>query len=83
MTLVAGSAKYMSLRMSYDRIAKLIKEGFDHVDQRFHSVEQRLSNLERGQENILLRLDQHAHRFELDELDRRVTSIERQLPLAE
>ena len=66
----------MSTRMSFEKIAILMKEGFDQIDQRFDSVEQRLSNLERGQENIVLRLDQHAHRFELQALEQRVEKLE-------
>lgn len=66
----------MSTRMSFEKIAILMKEGFDHIDQRFDSVEQRLTNLERTQEAILLRLDQCAYRFELQALEQRVGKLE-------
>ena len=66
----------MSERMSYDKLAKIIKVGFDQVDRRFDSVENRLTRLENGVENINLRLDNTAYRFELNELDQRVSVLE-------
>jgi len=64
---------------------------FDSVEGRLDRVEGRLDNLERGQEetngrltalehgqeDIKLRLDYTAHRFELDDLGRRVKVLER------
>ncbi len=67
----------METRMSFDKLATMIKQGFDQVGEKLDSVDQRLTNLERGQENIVLRLDNVAYRFELNELDQRVDTLER------
>lgn len=71
-------------------LARMIKKGFDHndnrfegidrrfnaVDKRFDKVESRLSKLEKGQEEIILRLDNVAYRFEVEDLKRRVKKLE-------
>ena len=69
-----------------DNLAGMIKRGFDGVDKRFDGVdkrfdkvEARLSNLENGQEEIKLKLDRVAYRFEIEELDRRLKRIETRL----
>ncbi|MEK7637403.1 MAG: hypothetical protein AAB402_03405 [Patescibacteria group bacterium] len=74
----------MKERMSYDKLATLIKQGFDQVEVQFVRVDEqlgtingRLTRLETGVENINLRLDNVAYRFELNELDQRVSTLER------
>ena len=47
----------------------------------FESVDKRLGHLEQGQEDIKLRLDNVAYRFELQELTRRVTLLEKRAKL--
>lgn len=64
---------------SFNGLGRMIKEGFDQVDQRFDVVERRLTNLEIGQEDIMLRLDSKAPTSEVRELDRRVTRIEKKV----
>ncbi len=49
-----------------------MNEGFDKVDRRFDKVETRLNNLEQGQEEILLKLDNKANAFELKALEKKV-----------
>jgi hypothetical protein len=56
-------------KTSIDDLARMIKTGFDGVDER-------LEKLEIGQEDIKLRLDQAAWKFELEELKTRVENIE-------
>lgn len=79
--------------VSLDDLAVMVKRGFDGVDKRFDGVdkkfdgvdkkfdkvEKRLENLEQGQEEIKLKLDRVAYRFEVEELDRRVKRIETRL----
>ena len=74
----------MKERMSYDKLATLIKQGFDQVEVQFVRVDEqlgtingRLTRLETGVGNINLRLDNVAYRFELNELDQRVSTLER------
>ncbi len=69
-----------------DRLARMIKHGFDGVDKnfngvnkRFNKIETKLSNLEDGQEEIKLKLDRVAYRFEVEELDRRLKRVETKL----
>ena len=73
-------------------LARMIKKGFDHndkrfekmdekMDKRFDKVESRLDNLEQGQEEIKLRLDNVAYRFEVEDLKKRVKKIEFKLGL--
>lgn len=46
----------MSLNITLDNLAVMIKTGFDEVGVRFDSVEGRLDNLEHGQEGTNVRL---------------------------
>jgi len=69
-----------------DNLAGMIKRGFDNVDKRFdentkeHRVMMtKLENLENGTEEIKLKLDQVAYRFEIQELERRVKRVEAKL----
>lgn len=68
--------------------ARMIKRGFDGVDKnfnkadkRFDKIETKLTNLENGQEEIKLKLDRVAYRFEVEELDRRLKRVEAKLGL--
>ena len=53
-------------------LAFMVKKGFDQVDERFDT-------LERGQEEIKLKLDNVAYRFEMVELQKRVEVLEKKL----
>jgi len=60
-------------------LARMVKGGFDGVDRRFDKVETRLDGLENGIEEIKLKLDQVAYRFEIEELNRRLKRVEAKL----
>jgi hypothetical protein len=69
-----------------DNLADMVKQGFDHVSSEitglttgFNRIEKRLTVLEQGQEDIKLKLDNVAYRFELVELQRRVELLERKV----
>ncbi|XOB46455.1 MAG: hypothetical protein ACKKMV_03325 [Candidatus Nealsonbacteria bacterium] len=71
-----------------NQLARMIKRGFDGVDKnfnkadkRFDKIETKLTNLENGQEEIKLKLDRVAYRFEVEELDRRLKRVESKLGL--
>lgn len=51
----------------------------DGVESRLDGVESRLGSLEAGQEEIKLRLDSLAYKFEVKELTRRVENIEKKV----
>ncbi len=76
----------MKERMSYDKLAVMIKQGFDQVGEQLEqlgTINGRLTRLETGVENINLRLDNVAYRFELNELDQRVSTLERRTGMVE
>ena len=61
-----------------------MKKGFEGVDKRFDAVDKRFERMERqmviledGQEQIKLRLDNVAYRFELNDLEKRVQLLEK------
>ena len=66
-------------KITTDNLAVMIKKGFDHMDESFKQVEGRLDCLEKGQEEIKLKLDNVAYRFELVELQKRVEILEKKL----
>lgn len=59
-----------------DDLAVMVKKGFDgmhgEMNSRFNKIDTRFDRLERGHEDINLRLGEVAYRFELRELERRV-----------
>lgn len=59
-------------KITTDDLAVMVKDGFDHM-------EKRIDGLEKGQEEIKLKLDNVAYRFEVVELQRRVALLERKL----
>lgn len=61
----------------FDELAGMVKEGFDSIGNRMDSMENRMGTLERGQEEIKLKLDNVAYRFEIIELQRRVEILEK------
>lgn len=61
-------------KMTLDRLAVMIKNGFDSVDRKFE--EARMENA-KEHEKMILRLDNVAYRFELVELQRRVEKLEK------
>jgi len=61
----------------------MVDNGFNHVDKTLvatrvdiHNLDKRMAVLEGGQEQIRLRLDNVAHRFELVEIQKRVEKLE-------
>lgn len=76
----------MAKKVTLENLAGMIKRGFDGVDKNFErnrkehqGIFTRLDNLEQGQEDIKLKLDQVAYRFEIQELDRRLKKVEAKL----
>lgn len=63
------------LKNSFDDVDKR----FDRVDERFDGVDKRLKNLEIGQEDIRLRLDNTASQFDFDDLNSRVNVLEKKV----
>jgi len=69
-------------KVTTEDLAVMMKNGFDGVDGQFKGVNQRLDKLEAGQEDIKLRLDRAAYKFELMALEKRVEVLEKQTGVA-
>ncbi len=73
--------KVNSLVATVDDLARSVKEDFDEVHGTikagFDKVDNLLTALENGQEEIKLRLTNVAYRFELEELEKRVKALEK------
>lgn len=73
-------------KITIEKLAGMVKAGFDSVDKRFDEVDKRFDRVEKaivtlaqGQEDIKLRLSNVAYRFELQELEQRVKRLEAKL----
>lgn len=60
--------------MHLDKLAAMVKTGFDDVKTDIHTLEQKVND---NHEEIKLKLDNVAYRFELIELQRRVKLLEK------
>ncbi|MDD4900512.1 MAG: hypothetical protein PHS62_00145 [Patescibacteria group bacterium] len=70
-------------KVTIEDLAAMVQTGFAEAEnshsKRFNRTEERLDTLERGQEEIKLKLDNVAYRFELVELQRRVEILEKKV----
>ncbi len=79
-------------KITIEDIAGMIKRGFDEtakkndvekrfteVEKRLDTIENRVHNIEEGQEEIKIKLDNFPYRFELRELEKRVSSLEKKI----
>ncbi len=75
--------KVNSLVATVDDLARSVKEGFDevHVTMKaeFNKVDNRLTALENGQEEIKLRLSNVAYRFEFVELENQMKALTKEM----
>ncbi|MCL5436122.1 MAG: hypothetical protein M1275_03515 [Patescibacteria group bacterium] len=69
--------KVVKKQITLDTLAGMVAGGFSDMDRRFVKIEERLLSVEQGQEEIKLKLDNVAYRFEVQELQRRVALLER------
>lgn len=67
--------------VTINELAAMVKEGFDDVahgmNKRFDNLEERMDVMEKSHDEIKLRLDNVAYRFEIVELQRRVELLEK------
>lgn len=61
--------KFYQVNENHESLARMVAKGFEEVDSRFVT-------LERGQEEIKLRLDNVAYKFEVVDLEKRVGRLE-------
>jgi hypothetical protein len=69
--------KKINKNLTIDDLGAMVAKGFEHIDDEFGLVKNRLESLEDGQEQIKLPLDNVAYRFELIDVQRRVTLLEK------
>jgi|GEM_PF-2507945 len=71
------------IKEEIENLAVLVNNGFNETqkfnNQRFDKLEKRLGTFEKSQEDIKLRLDNVAYRFELIELQSRVKRLEKKV----
>jgi len=65
--------------MSIDDLAIMVSGGFKSVQDQLRRFDGTLMQLEEGQEQIKLKLDNVAYRFELVELQKRVELLEKRV----
>ncbi len=58
-------------KKEFSNLGRMVKKGFDDVDKKFGEVHKELGILKQDTEEIKLRLDQVAYRFELQDLEKR------------
>lgn len=68
--------------ITIDDLAGMVAKGFEGVNSRIDKLDTRLGNVEIGQEEIKLKLDNVAYRFELRELERRIELLEKKAKFA-
>ncbi|MFA6534553.1 MAG: hypothetical protein WCT37_05315 [Patescibacteria group bacterium] len=72
-------------KVTIDDLAVMVKEGFEAVGSEINDLKKEMrseiSDLKQGQEEIKLKLDNVAYRFELVELEKRVKLLEQHLNL--
>lgn len=64
--------------ITLDNLAAMVAKGFEDTATKADIIrlEDKINHLEQGQEDIKLRLDNVAYRFEVKELERRVERLE-------
>ncbi len=69
--------------ITINELARMVKTGFDEMSGTmkagFDKVENRLTTLENGQEEIKLRLSNVAYRFEIVELENQVKTLTKEM----
>jgi len=82
-TLSLLSKKVDGLADTVDKLAIITRNGFENVDKRFEHIEKRLDGFEKGNtrehEEIKIRQDNVAYRFEVVELEKRVETLEKKI----
>ncbi|MDO8503555.1 MAG: hypothetical protein Q7S60_02590 [bacterium] len=82
--------KKITKNITLDSLAGMISRGFDDTEKRFDDTGKRFDRIEKAlkdfkeensleNEEIKLRLNQVAYRFELEEVDRRLRRVEAKL----
>ena len=63
--------------ITINELAGMVKTGFDEIGKQFEIVKNRLTALERGQEDIKLRLGQFAFNIDVQEVKRKMELLEK------
>lgn len=68
-------------KISLEQVVGIIKKGFDELSREIFDMKKDISELKQGQEDILIKLDNYAYRFEVKELKHRADIIEKEIGL--
>ena len=71
-----GKTTLDTVARNIEDLALITAKGFDTMGKKFDNIDIKIDKLEKGQEEIKLRLDNVAYRFELVELQKRVEKLE-------
>jgi predicted nucleic acid-binding Zn-ribbon protein len=78
---------FKKLKLDHDDMLEITKTNFqdleEKINNRFNGVESRIYNLEQGQEEIKMKLDNIVFRFEYDELKRDYSETKRKVDILE
>ena len=76
----------MTKQTNHNELVEILNKSFGDLerslDKRFKKVDGRLDTLEKGQEDIKMRLDNVAYRFEIRDLEERVKLVEEKVGIA-
>ena len=71
-----GKTTLDTVARNIEDLALITAKGFYTMGKKFDNIDIKIDKLEKGQEEIKLRLDNVAYRFELVELQKRVEKLE-------
>ena len=77
--IICYNKKQMAKKITLENLAGMIKRGFDGVDKSFDENTKQHQQIFTKLEEITLKLNQVAYRFEVQELDRRLKRVETKL----
>ena len=81
-TIVDVWKSVKALEELVDHLAILTSKGFEENQKQHNVLIEKAGDLEQGQEDIKLRLDNVAYRFELVELQNRVAFLEKKMGIS-
>lgn len=65
------------IKNSFESLEEGLSKRFSQIDQRFDAIDDRFDLIDGDLEDVKLRLDNKANKFELKELDNRVEKLEK------
>lgn len=70
---------FESVRSEMNEGFNKVDERFEKVDKRFEALEKRMGNVEEDVKDIKLHLNTETYKFDIKDLDKRVTKLEEKM----